>query len=231
MKTKNNCSWILLSLFAILFSTINLMAVPYPVNEVNPVDYEKLSIKEIEKQLDRKLEWKEKVAIRKVKKIAKKVRRKRKVEVKLFGKINIKGNLSKIRNDSIFISNYFMESPTDKASKAQRGKEIAISIKQVDKILLKKTPGYQASNTIFILTALAFFLAIIFFITPDNSSFQRTEGFSRNSIVGLLFTFVGVVFFVIGAVVKGIAHKSSWLQLNEELTSEQMEVLTAYIIG
>ena len=28
------------------------MVVPYPVNEVNPVDYEKLSIKEIEKQLD-----------------------------------------------------------------------------------------------------------------------------------------------------------------------------------
>ena len=50
------------------------MAVPYPVNEVNPVDYEKLSIKEIEKQLDRKLKWKEKVAIRKIKKLAKKER-------------------------------------------------------------------------------------------------------------------------------------------------------------
>ena len=229
MKTKNNYYRILLSFIIILFFNINLIAAPYPVHEVNPIDYEKLSIKEIEKQLDRKLKWKEKVGIRKVKKLAKKERRKRKVEVELFGNINIKGNISKIRNDSIFISNYVMEWPTDIEDK--RGQEIGIPIKQADKILLKKSPGNQVANVIFGLAGLAFLLAIGFFIAKDDSRFIEAEGFSRTNIVGGLFTFVGGIFLLIGAIAKGIARKSSLLQLNGEITPEQMNTLAAYIIG
>ena len=231
MKTKNNYSWVLLSLFAILFSTSNLMAVPYPVKEANSIDYEKSSIKEIEKQLDRKLNWKEKVAIRKIKKLAKKERRKRKVKIKLYGKIKIKGNLSKIRNDSIFISDYLMKWSTKVGSKAQRGEEIGIPINLVDKILLVKTPGNAVANAIFYLAALAFFLATIFFIAPGDKRFIEAEGFSRTTIVGGLFTFVGGIFLLIGAIVKGISHLGSWLKLNGGITPEQMETLSAYLMG
>ena len=207
------------------------MAVPYPVNEVNPVDYEKLSIKEIEKQLDRKLNWKEKVAIRKIKKLAKKERRKRKVKIKLYGKIKIKGNLSKIRNDSIFISDYLMKWSTKVGSKAQRGEEIGIPINLVDKILLVKTPGNAVANAIFYLAALAFFLATIFFIAPGDKRFIEAEGFSRTTIVGSFFAFIGVGISIIGAIVKGISHLGSWLKLNGGITPEQMNTLAAYIIG
>ena len=230
MKTEINYYCILLSLLGILFFNTNLMAVHYPVNKVNPIDYEKISIKEIEKQLDRKLEWKEKVAIRKIKKIAKKQRRKRKVEIELFGTINIKGNISKIQNDSIFISDYVMKWPTDKASKPQRGEEIAISVQQVDKILLKKTSENEVANAILIVAAFFFLLGIILFFIPDRT-FEDAEGFSRNRITGGLIAIIAGVISLIGSAVKHKVHSKSWLHLNGEITPEQMETLTKYLIG
>ena len=59
MKTKKNWFPILLGFFVILFFKVQLMAVPYLVKENNPIDFEKLSKKEIEKKLGRKLKRKE----------------------------------------------------------------------------------------------------------------------------------------------------------------------------
>ena len=230
MKTEINYYCILLSLLGILFFNTNLMAVHYPVNKLNPIDYEKISIKEIEKQLDRKLKWKEKLAIRKIKKIAEKQRRKRKVEIELFGTINIKGNISKIQNDSIFLSDYVMKWPTDEASKPQRGKEIAIPIKQVDKILLKNTPQNKGANLLFIVAGFILLIAIILFIVPDRA-FQEAEGFSGNRLTGGLLTILAGVISLIGSAVKHKVHSKSWLHLNGEITPEQMETLTKYLIG
>ena len=149
MKTKKNWFPILLSFFVILFFNLQLMGVPYPVKENKSIDFEKLSKKEIEKKLGRKLKWKEKIAFRVFSKRinkAKEVINKSTAKIKLLGGGIVMGQITKVQKDQIYITNYVKRLSSLMEIKMERGKEIVILVKRIKKIKLKQKSKRKIKN-------------------------------------------------------------------------------------
>jgi len=234
---KKNYFPILLSLLTIFIFNQNLMGLPTPVKDIQGIDYKELSKKEIEKNLGRKLKFKEKITLGFVNKGIKKTKkasRRNRVNIKLFDGGLLKGHITNIQNDSIFLNNYVKKGNIKSKVKRQRGKEIGVPLKNVNNIRIK-----SLSRKNKLVNAIAFFVLSILVIflgkkvqRVGDLQASQTNPDSTTTGYGVLLTRLGMIGALIGLIIVCVlAHKeSSTLKVNGDITQEQVEVLKDYYV-